>query len=162
MDEHQSCDKLFEIFRYGKPDIDRTRYILKQLKRKTPSQSVNLQRVQEIKSQAKSKVDYVYRERFNGIYEERKRKGQLKREDSWKNFVEPDVGVGMNNPLQHAYNTDYQETNKDKNKDQEEAGAVTEPDPNSPSSSQPSSANIELGLASKAPVFRNAIERFHY
>ena len=65
---------------------------------KTPQEGVNAERIQQINQQAKSKITYAYKERFNGVYEEKKRLGQIKRENSWERFINPDH-VGLNNTM---------------------------------------------------------------
>ena len=107
--KHQ--DELFEGYHSGKPDIDRTGYLIKQLRGQTPAVDVNIGTVQQIRARAKTKVDYAYKERFCGVYDERRRQGLLKKENSWEKFVNP-VKLGLNNTIQHALNSDYQETSK--------------------------------------------------
>ena len=94
--EHQ--DKIFETYSKGKPDIDRTGYLLKQLRSQTPATNVNLSKVKFIQSQAKDKVGYAYKERFCGVYEEKKRKGLLKKENSWEKFINP-IRLGIDNTM---------------------------------------------------------------
>ena len=59
----------------GKPIIDRTNQILKRIQMQTPGSNVNISKIKRIQAQARNKVDYTYKERFCGIYEEKKRKG---------------------------------------------------------------------------------------
>ena len=63
--------------------IDRPKQILKRLRMQTPADNVNRPKLHSIKREAQNKVSYPYKDRFCGIYEEKKRTGQLKREDSW-------------------------------------------------------------------------------
>ena len=103
--------KLLENYQ-GKPVIDRTNQILKRLQMQTPGVDANLGMVKSIQQQARNKVSYAYKERYCGIYEERKRNGQLKRENSWDKFVNPDK-IGLDNYMQHALNTEAGEQLKD-------------------------------------------------
>ena len=63
---------------------------------KTPGADVNLRKVRQIQKAAVDKVSYAYKERFAGIYEEKRRKGEIKRENSWDRFVNPEK-IGINN-----------------------------------------------------------------
>ena len=78
--------------------IDRTGYILQSLKKSTPNTSLNSTQIKRIKQQAKSKVSYAYKERYSGVYEDRKRRGMLKRNDSYETFVNPPQ-IGLNNSI---------------------------------------------------------------
>lgn len=71
----------------------------------TPGQSVNQNKIKRIQQQARNKVAYAYKERYCGIYEEKKRTGQLKKDNSWDKFVNP-TKMGLNNCIQHALNTE--------------------------------------------------------
>ena len=67
---------IYDIYQDGKPDIDRTNQILKQLAIQTPAQvGVNAGKVRQISRQATSKVAYAYKERFCGVYEDKLRLG---------------------------------------------------------------------------------------
>lgn len=76
--------------------IDRPNQILKRLKMQTPGTNVNARKLRRIQQEAKNKVSYPYKDRFCGIYEEKKRTGTLKKDDSWAKFVNPDK-MGLNN-----------------------------------------------------------------
>ena len=91
--------------------IDRTGYILQSLKKSTPNTSLNSTQIKRIKQQAKSKVSYAYKERYSGVYEDRKRRGMLKRNDSYETFVNPPQ-IGLNNSIQHALHTETSEIRK--------------------------------------------------
>ena len=108
-DQAATIDIKDQLFSSSK--IDRTGYILQSLKKSTPATNVNLQKVKQIKSQAKSKVAYAYKERYSGVYEDRMRKGLLKKENSMEKFLEP-TQLGMNNPIQHALHSEMSEIRK--------------------------------------------------
>ena len=74
----------------------------------TPDINVNVDKLRRIATHSKNKVSYPYKERYCGIYEDKKRNGELERENSWEKFVNP-VKVGLNNHLQQAYNSEASE-----------------------------------------------------
>jgi len=111
--DENNQSKLLKTYEEGRPEIDRTQHILKCLKDKTPGMTdINRGKIRRINHQAQNKVAYAYKERFCGIYEDRKRAGQLTRENSWEKFVNP-AKVGINNYIQHALNSEAAEQLKD-------------------------------------------------
>ena len=82
----------------GSQVIDRTNKLLRRLQMQTPEVGMNQSKVKRIQQQASNKVAYTYKERFCGVYEEQKRTGQLKRDNSWDKFVNPNK-MGLNNHL---------------------------------------------------------------
>lgn len=112
-DNHKSVDeglqrKILQNYKPGKPAIDRTNQMLKRLQMQTPEININRDQLRRIAHQSKNKVSYPYKERYCGIYEDKKRNGELERKNSWEDFVNP-VKVGLNNHLQQAYNSEASE-----------------------------------------------------
>ena len=79
--------------------MDRTNYVLKQLKSVTPHvTNVNKKVLNDISDQAEDKVSYAYKKAFCGLYTEMQRTGKIKRDDSWEKFVNPNK-IGLDNHL---------------------------------------------------------------
>ena len=85
-----------ETYNKGNTHLDRTNHVLHRMKIQTPMYNVNKARLNAIKRNSKNKVSYAYKERFTGIYDEMKKTGRLKRENSWNKFVNPDK-IGIDN-----------------------------------------------------------------
>ena len=76
--------------------IDRSNMVLKLLKLQAPKKmNPNQQILNNMKTKAKDKVSYAYKERFCGIYEDRKRNGLIEKEDSFEKFYNPKNGVSV-------------------------------------------------------------------
>ena len=86
--------------------FDRTNTVLHRLKSQTPAYNVNRRKIKKIQARVKNKVSYAYKERFTGIYNEMNRNGNLKRENSWEKFINPDR-VGVENYMQRALNSEF-------------------------------------------------------
>ena len=56
-------------------------------------------------------MDYAYKKRFSGVYEDRKQRGLLKKYDSNEKFLDP-TSLGINNTLQRALQTEMAEKRK--------------------------------------------------
>ena len=96
-----------ELYERG-GSLDRTNYVLKQLKSVKPQvTNFNKKVLNDISDKAENKVSYVYKKQFCGLYTEMQRTGKIKRDDSWEKFVNPNK-IGLDNHLQKAYNTSMQ------------------------------------------------------
>ena len=161
--DENNQSKLLKTYEEGRPEIDRTQHILKCLKDKTPGMTdINRGKIRRINHQAQNKVAYAYKERFCGIYEDRKRAGQLTRENSWEKFVNP-AKVGINNYIQHALNSEAAEQLKDtQGNNQEDEQPKIEIGADNKDGKE---SAFDTGRSSKQERktnFRNALERFHY
>lgn len=96
-----------KLIKSNETSIDRTKIMLRRLSMQTPEKTnINQNLLRSITSNSKSKVSYAYKERFCGIYEDKRRNGKLTKENSFDKFVNPtgEIKVGYENHLQQAHN----------------------------------------------------------
>ena len=80
-------DETKALVESGKANLDQRTHIQKNLKMQTPAVNINARKVKQINKEAHDKISYTYKERYCGLYEEKRRQGLLKRADSWEEFV---------------------------------------------------------------------------
>lgn len=117
--------------------IDERQNILKQIKTETPRFNCNRQKIIEIIKNAKNKIDYPYKGKFNSLYDELVKTGRIVREDSWTRFIMPEK-VGPYNHIQKALHVTQVNSNRE---------TVTQ---------------TQDGRDESSSRFRNQFEQFHY